>query len=101
LVSRPKIMVLDEATSAVDHATDRLIQQSIREEFKDSTLLVIAHRLSTVADFDRIAVLSDGRLVEYDLPANLIEKEGGVFADMIEHSHEKDAIMATVRRQQT
>ncbi|KAH0558860.1 hypothetical protein GP486_004505 [Trichoglossum hirsutum] len=76
IVSRPKIMVLDEATSAVDMATDALIQRSIREEFKDSTLLVIAHRLSTIADFDKILVMSDGRAIEYGAPRNLFEARG-------------------------
>lgn len=89
IVSRPKIMVLDEATSAVDMQTDALIQRSIREEFTDSTLIVIAHRLSTIADFDRILVLGEGKVLEYDEPKNLMAKEGGVFKEMVEMSGER------------
>ncbi|KAK5230671.1 hypothetical protein LTR47_007525 [Exophiala xenobiotica] len=89
IVSRPKIMVLDEATSAVDMQTDALIQRSIREEFTDSTLIVIAHRLSTIVDFDRILVLGEGKVLEYDEPRNLMAKEGGVFKDMVEMSGER------------
>ncbi|MCJ1379910.1 hypothetical protein MMC17_003013 [Xylographa soralifera] len=91
IVSHPKIMVLDEATSAVDMATDVLIQRSIREEFGDSTLLVIAHRLSTIADFDRILVMSDGRALEYGSPRELYEKQGQFF-EMIGQSGEKDQL---------
>ena len=91
IVSRPKIMVLDEATSAVDMATDVLIQQSIREEFEDSTLLVIAHRLSTIADFDRILVMSDGKAVEYDTPRNLLAQRGA-FWEMVAQSGDKDRL---------
>ena len=82
-------MVLDEATSAVDMATDVLIQRSIREEFRDSTLIVIAHRLSTIADFDRILVMDDGVGVEFDGPKELLGKDGGVFKGMVEQSGEK------------
>lgn len=89
IVSRPKIMVLDEATSAVDMETDALIQRSIREEFTDSTLIVIAHRLSTIADFDRILVLGEGKVVEFDTPAALMAKDDGVFRDMVEKSGER------------
>ncbi|KAK7413238.1 hypothetical protein QQX98_007897 [Neonectria punicea] len=96
IVSRPKIMVLDEATSAVDMATDALIQRSIREEFTDSTLVVIAHRLSTIADFDRILVLSDGRVAEFGSPRELWEKENGVFRDMCESSGEKEKLRQTI-----
>lgn len=96
IVARPKIMVLDEATSAVDMATDALIQRSIREEFTDSTLLVIAHRLSTIADFDRILVLSEGRVAEFGTPKELWEKEGGVFRDMCESSGEKEKLRQTI-----
>lgn len=91
IVSRPKIMVLDEATSAVDMATDALIQRSIREEFQDSTLIVIAHRLSTIADFDRILVMEDGRAVEFDTPRALMEKKG-VFAGMVGQSGEVEKL---------
>ena len=89
IVSRPKIMVLDEATSAVDMATDILIQRSIREEFQSSTLIVIAHRLSTIVDFDKILVMSDGRQVEFDSPGSLVEREEGVFRGMVEQSGER------------
>jgi ABC-type multidrug transport system fused ATPase/permease subunit len=88
IVSRPKIMVLDEATSAVDMATDALIQRSIRDAFQDSTLVVIAHRLSTIADFDRILVMEDGRAVEFGEPGVLMGDEGGVFRGMVEQSGE-------------
>lgn len=88
--------MLDEATSAVDMATDVLIQRSIREEFGDSTLLVIAHRLSTIADFDRILVMSEGKAVEYGSPRELWEK-GGIFRDMVESSGEKEALVRIIR----
>ena len=91
IVSRPKIMVLDEATSAVDMATDVLIQRSIREEFEDSTLIVIAHRLSTIADFDRILVMSDGKAIEYDTPRNLLAKREA-FWEMVQQSGDKDRL---------
>lgn len=98
IVSRPRVMVLDEATSAVDMATDALIQQSIREEFTDATLLVIAHRLSTIADFDRILVLGDGKVAEYGSPRELWERDGGrgVFRGMCEESGEKERLRAIV-----
>ncbi|KAL8784006.1 MAG: hypothetical protein Q9195_009216 [Heterodermia aff. obscurata] len=95
IVSRPKIMVLDEATSAVDKATDVLIQRSIREEFQDSTLLVIAHRLSTIADFDKILVMSDGMAAEFDTPKALMEKKG-VFWEMVRQSGERQRLEAEI-----
>ena len=95
IVSRPKIMVLDEATSAVDMATDSLIQRSIREQFQDSTLLVIAHRLSTIADFDKILVMSDGMATEFDTPAALLAKKG-VFYEMVQQSGEREKLEAEI-----
>ena len=76
LLSRPKILIMDEATSAIDMETDIWIQRSIRAELKDCTLLVIAHRLSTVADFDKIVVLDEGSVIEMGKPKELWENEG-------------------------
>ncbi|KAL9107927.1 MAG: hypothetical protein Q9227_007249 [Pyrenula ochraceoflavens] len=97
IVSRPKIMVLDEATSAVDMETDALIQRSIREEFGDATLIVIAHRLSTIADFDKILVLGEGKVREYDEPLKLMEVEGGEFKGMVEESGEKEELVRMIK----
>ena len=85
-------MVLDEATSAVDMATDTLIQRSIREEFGDSTLVVIAHRLSTISDFDKILVLDDGQVAEFGTPRELMGLEAGVFWGMVGESGEREKL---------
>ncbi|KAJ7479990.1 hypothetical protein B0H11DRAFT_2173507 [Mycena galericulata] len=82
LLRRSAIVVLDEATSSVDFKTDAKIQTTIREEFTDSLLLTIAHRLKTVIDYDRLLVLDKGKLVEFDTPLRLIEKEDGIFRSM-------------------
>lgn len=97
IVSRPKILVLDEATSAVDMQTDALIQRSIREEFTDCTTLVIAHRLQTVADYDRILVLGDGKVIEYDSPWNLLQSNG-LFHDMAQQSGDFDTLVSITKK---
>ena len=58
--------MLDEATASIDRDTDRLIQSMIRESFEGVTTMVIAHRLNTIMDFDRILVFDEGRVVEFD-----------------------------------
>ncbi|XP_068699718.1 ATP-binding cassette sub-family C member 4-like isoform X2 [Montipora foliosa] len=82
LVQKSKIIIMDEATANVDFKTDRLIQEVIRDKFKDSTVLTIVHRLNTIMDYDRVLVLDGGRMVEFDKPEVLIRK-GGLFAEMI------------------
>ena len=89
IISRPKIIVFDEATSAVDTATDTLVQRSIREGFTDSTLIVIAHRLSTIGDFDKIMVLDNGFMTEFGTPVELWDKQG-TFRSMCESSSESE-----------
>lgn len=81
LLRKTKILVLDEATAAVDLETDDLIQKTIRSEFADCTVITIAHRLNTVMDYDFIMVLDAGRVVEFEAPAELINKRG-VFYSM-------------------
>lgn len=75
ILRRSKIVVLDEATSSVDPASDRLMQRVIRKEFADCTILAVAHRLETVLDFDRIAVMDGGELLEFEEPGALLARE--------------------------
>lgn len=96
LLARSKVMVIDEATSSVDVAMDALIQKSIRDEFHDSTLFVIAHRLRTVADFDQIVVLDDGRLCESGTPRELYERRGTFWA-MVQDSGEAESLQMLFR----
>lgn len=91
IVGRPKILILDEATSAVDMVTDSLIQRSIREQFADATLLVVAHRLSTIADFDAVLVMDDGKVAEYASPKELVARKGS-FWKMVEASGEREEL---------
>ncbi|XP_074263121.1 putative ABC transporter C family member 15 [Silene latifolia] len=83
LLKRSSILVLDEATASVDSATDGIIQKIITEEFRDRTIVTIAHRIHTVVDSDLVLVLSDGRIAEYDTPSKLLEREDSFFSGLI------------------
>ncbi|KAG9231678.1 putative multidrug resistance-associated protein [Amylocarpus encephaloides] len=74
ILRKSRIVVLDEVSSSVDITTDILMQRVIREEFAGSTIIAIAHRLDTILDFDKVAVLSEGQLVEFDSPQVLLEQ---------------------------
>jgi len=82
LLKKCKILVLDEATAAVDLETDSLIQETIRDQFGNCTVFTIAHRLNTIMDSDRVAVLDAGKLVQLDSPENLINLNRGIFYEM-------------------
>ena len=90
LLKRNKIIIMDEATANVDHKTDQLIQNTIRTKFKHCTVITIAHRLNTVIDYDRVLVLENGRVVEFDKPAKLLQNAGGQFSRLY-HSHDGNA----------
>jgi len=77
-ILRPsKILVLDEATANMDSETDAFIQKKIMEKFADSTVFTVAHRLSTIADYDRVLVLDKGTKMEYDAPYKLLAQNVG------------------------
>uniref|UniRef100_A0A8C9SMX0 Canalicular multispecific organic anion transporter 1-like n=1 Tax=Scleropages formosus TaxID=113540 RepID=A0A8C9SMX0_SCLFO len=76
LLRKSRILILDEATAAVDLETDDLIQSTIRKQFSHCTVLTIAHRLHTILDSSRVMVLDAGRIVEFDSPSALLQKQG-------------------------
>lgn len=84
VVAKSKILVLDEATSSVDYETDAKIQARITSEFKNSTVITIAHRLNTILSYDKIMVLEKGEIAEFDEPLNLYHKPDGIFREMCE-----------------
>ncbi|XP_069135571.1 multidrug resistance-associated protein 1-like isoform X2 [Argopecten irradians] len=82
LLKKTNVLILDEATAAVDMQTDALIQETIHNEFYDCTVLSIAHRLNTVLDYDKVMVLSNGQIAEFDSPAKLLSNQDSVFYGM-------------------
>ena len=88
LLRKTKVLILDEATAAVDVETDELIQKTIRKEFKDRTILTIAHRIKTVMDSDKILVLEKGRVEEFEPPQVLLQRSESHFYKLAEQTGE-------------
>ena len=86
LLRKSKILIMDEATAAVDLETDDLIQNTISTEFHDCTIFTIAHRLSTIMEYDKIMVLEDGKIAEFDNVSNLMSSTNGIFYSMAKES---------------
>ena len=97
LLAQCRILILDEATSAIDAATDAAIQQVIRDEFVEATIIVVAHRLLTIADFDTLLVMSNGEVAEFGSPRDLFNRNG-LFANMVQQSGDAAAIKAAITR---
>ncbi|NWR46395.1 MRP1 protein, partial [Regulus satrapa] len=85
LLQKARILILDEATAAVDLETDVQIQSMLRTQFRDSTVLTIAHRVNSILDCDRILVLENGRIAEFDTPEHLIAQKG-IFYRLMQES---------------
>ena len=90
LLKSPKILILDDSTSAVDTATDKKIRQGFRNNLKTCTKIIIAQRISSVKDADRIIVLKDGRVDAFDTHDNLI-KNNDIYADIVNIQLESSA----------
>ena len=75
-LKKNKIIVMDEATSSIDYKTEKIIQNTISKFMNNCTIITIAHRIKTIINYDRILVLSNGEIEEFDTPQNLINKKG-------------------------
>jgi ATP-binding cassette subfamily C (CFTR/MRP) protein 1 len=81
MLRKSKILILDEATSNVDGETDALMQRIIREVFAQHTIITVAHRMNTISDSDMVAVLHEGKLVEFGPPGELLQRPS-MFRDL-------------------
>ncbi|KAL8693154.1 MAG: hypothetical protein Q9218_001974 [Villophora microphyllina] len=97
LLKAPKVLLMDEATASIDYATDSKIQETLRE-VKGSTIITIAHRLQTIVDYDKVLVLEKGKVMEYDAPWELIEREGGIFKGMCEMSGDLEILTEEAKK---
>ena len=89
IVKKPQVLLMDEATANIDHKTDSLIQEMIHTEFKNSTVITIAHRINTIVTYDRIMGLNNGVLEEMDTPENLLNKENSLFSSLVKENGEE------------
>ncbi|KAL1948838.1 hypothetical protein VTO73DRAFT_10644 [Trametes versicolor] len=96
ILKRSRVLLMDEATASVDYATDELIGKTIRHEFADSTILTIAHRLRTVIDYDRVMLLDQGRIAEFDKPATLLADPQSKFHALCQATGKQE--FATLKR---
>ncbi|KAJ7164522.1 hypothetical protein C8R46DRAFT_1193124 [Mycena filopes] len=93
IVRRSKLLILDEATSAIDYKTDAVIKSSLRNELPaETTLITVAHRLHSIMDADKIMVLDAGRIVEFDRPKVLLRNERSMFRALVDESGDKEQL---------
>lgn len=97
LVKQSRIIVLDEATSNVDAETDAKLQRTIQTEFAASTILCIAHRLNTIAHYDRVLVMDDGKVAEYGSVMELFDTPHSMFRTLCDEADLKREDIARIR----
>ncbi|CAG8496604.1 9578_t:CDS:10 [Ambispora gerdemannii] len=93
LLRQSKIIIMDEATASIDPETDNKIQETFRTEFQYATVLCVSHRFRTIIDSDRILVLDNGEIIEFDTPYNLISNPDGLFRHLCEATGELESLM--------
>ncbi|CAN7940595.1 unnamed protein product, partial [Ixodes hexagonus] len=89
LLRRPRLLILDEATSQMDGDTDQLIQSTLRTAFAHCTQLTIAHRIHTILDYDKVLVMAEGRILEYGSMQELLSNPSSLFKQMAEETLSK------------
>jgi len=96
ILKRTKVLLMDEATASVDYGTDELIGKTIRQEFAESTILTIAHRLRTIIDYDRVMLLDAGKIAEFDKPATLLRDTSSKFYSLCKAAGKNE--LATLKK---
>ncbi|CAG8591488.1 11391_t:CDS:10 [Funneliformis caledonium] len=97
LLRQSKIIIMDEATASIDPETENKIQETIKNEFTNATVLCISHRFKTIIDSDRILVLNEGEIVEFDTPYRLINNMDSLFRHLCEQTGELETLMELAR----
>ncbi|KAI8897759.1 P-loop containing nucleoside triphosphate hydrolase protein [Globomyces pollinis-pini] len=92
ILNNPKVLIMDEATASLDNEADKKIQLALQTDFAHSTVLSIAHRLNTIANFDKIMVLDAGTLIEFDTPLNLLNRDS-VFNELVAATGQANAAL--------
>jgi ABC-type multidrug transport system fused ATPase/permease subunit len=77
------ILLLDEVSSSVDHETERAMQEILRTEFSNYTVIAVSHRLGMIMDYDRVVVMDSGIIVELGIPRELAQSPGSKFGDLV------------------
>jgi ABC-type multidrug transport system fused ATPase/permease subunit len=98
LLKRNKVVLMDEATSSIDFEMDEMIQRTIATEFADCTIICIAHRIKTVVEYDRILVLDQGEIAEFDSPLSLLNQPESIFYKMCENSGEFESLLTLAKQ---
>ena len=86
ILRKTKIIVMDEATANIDMTTEEKIQKALEYALENSTVITVAHRIKTIIHYDKILVLNNGEIVEYDSPTNLIKNEKSLFYQLYSKS---------------
>lgn len=84
LLRKTSIVLVDEATSNIDQKTEQMITEAMKTCFANSTVLVIAHKIQTIMDSDKVLVLSQGRVKEFDTPSNLLGDPNTLFSQYVQ-----------------
>uniref|UniRef100_A0A8C4NTD4 Multidrug resistance-associated protein 4 n=1 Tax=Dicentrarchus labrax TaxID=13489 RepID=A0A8C4NTD4_DICLA len=98
VLRKNRILIIDEATANVDPRTDELIQKTIREKFRECTVLTIAHRLNTIIDSNRILVLDSGTIQELDCPFTLLQNKEGALYNMVQQTGQATVLLEAARQ---
>lgn len=86
MLRKSKIILMDEATSSIDYKTEKIIQNTINKVLEGSTVITIAHRINTIINYDKILVLANGEVAEFDTPENLLKNKKGLFSELYKES---------------